>query len=79
MNTTEKLVSMFEADRQAEDYSERFPMYSYIHREIGCKPWHPPAEDVWQHQGEPADYDNPKDVAEVWQILSNLYREYQEA
>ena len=76
MTTSEKLAAIFEADRDAADYGERFPMYGFVHSEIGCKPWQPPAEDVWRTQGTPASYDDPQSVAEVWSLLSELHADY---
>lgn len=79
MDTTERLIELFESDRNAPDYAERFPIYSSIHDAIGCKPWHPPAERVWQTQGIPEAYDDPEMTAEVWEILQSLYAEYRRA
>lgn len=74
---SEKLAALFEADRDAPDHAERFPSYGFVHSEIGCKPWHPPAERVWQSQGE--DYDSTRRVAEVWEILQSLFSDYRSA
>ena len=76
---TERLAAMFEADRSAEDYPERFPIYSHVHSEIGCKPWHPPAEEVWRNQGQPQSGDDQEAVEQVWALLKDLHTDYQHA
>ena len=78
-DTADRLVEMFEADRDDPGYLKRFAMYGFVHSEIGGKPWHPPAELVWQSQGAPQPYDDPEMVAEVWALLKDLHTDYQHA
>jgi len=74
-----RLHEMFEADRTAPDWDNRFPAYSYVHSEIGGKPWWPPLEEVWRMQGEPAPYDDPEHAREAWALLSDLFEDYMQS
>lgn len=76
MTTANKLKEMFKADRDSENYFQQFPAYEFVHAEIGAKPWHPPAEQVWQRQGKPTSWDDVTHTEECWSILCDLYGDY---
>ncbi|MEX2125811.1 MAG: hypothetical protein WD795_18120 [Woeseia sp.] len=77
MTTTDKLVEMFEADRNARDWYERFPCYTGD-SELGAKLWWPPLSEVWAEQGDPgnAPQHQRQSWAEAWELLQNLHADY---
>ncbi|MEN1729404.1 MAG: hypothetical protein AAGJ52_13290 [Pseudomonadota bacterium] len=75
-DTATKLAELFESDRGAEDFQERFPSYGFVHADIGCKPWHEPAEAVWQAQGDTRGSADPKRWQEPWETLQSLHADF---
>lgn len=74
-------AAMFESDRKARDYRERFPSYKHDH-ETGARPWWPPLADVWRRQGEPPEDATRGRTAgdaswpEAWALLQEMRRQY---
>lgn len=82
MSAASELAAMFDADRSVTPavWFKRFEMYS-IDAEIGLKPWHPPASEVWYNQGVPGTDGAPchRHTGEVWAVLQDLHSQYMEA
>jgi hypothetical protein len=76
------LAQMFEADRQAPDYYERFKMYGPETKALGLMPNWPPLSSVWKDQGKPpswAHLEYRESTAEAWALLQHLHSEYLKA
>jgi hypothetical protein len=55
---------------------ERVTPYE-VDDELGLKPWHPPASEVWQVGPHcPHAFSNAQAWAEAWSIVDRLHSEY---
>lgn len=81
MTAEESLARLFESDLDAPDYYERNPGYA-LNVLLHVRPWWPPLESVWLHQGVNPRIDGTACSAawpEAWEFLQELHRQYQSA